>query len=201
MLSGGDKVHRMLWRNALEKYLVLPVARQVLLTTNYGIYNLLESVLRSGLKGYGFWGRETFEREGAALANSLTVGMRDGIQEFNEVLVKEVTPRGELALAGESKGILPFLTTAKIPDWVPGIGSKYVTTPKGWKVIGGRKLSLQDWNNFWNRMGAQHRAWAYTKMMERELWKIAPNEMTRLEAAVGKMAHSGQKTISKKALD
>jgi len=208
MQNSIDSAVTVLWRNSIEKWLVLPVARQMLLTANYGTFNMFESLFRSAFSGYGLWGKAAAGREIVEEAELITRELMNAPHEFAESIVFELPARGELSIAARGEGILPLMTTANLPSWLPApFGGKTLTVPR--KIgeyeipfLGGKRVSMYDWNQWFNRLGEQHRAYTYIQMHKRKMWEMFPDDMNMIAEVIPQpLKYADFKTLSRKDID
>ncbi len=176
---------------ALERRLVMPIARWNLLFANFGPFNFLENMQRSFLGGAEVLYPKAYS--GVAETNRLFKGLANAPYEL------QLFEKGELRLAqamvdpktGRAAifrgGKIPFITReAVIPEKVPFLGGKTI----GAKInIAGRDHSLasfQDGYDMWAHFNSMQTAYDYQVHYMKALADIAPDDMGRLTGVLSK---------------
>ena len=176
---------------ALERRLVMPIARWNLLFANFGPYNFLENMNRSFLGGAELMYPKAYS--GVHETNRLFKGLANAPYEL------QMFERGEARLAqalvdpktGRTAvfkgGKVPFITRGvTIPEKVPFLGGK----PVGARInIAGRDhylTSFQDGYDMWAHFNSLQVAYDYQVHYMKELAKIAPDDMGRLTGVLAK---------------
>jgi len=176
---------------ALERRLVIPIARWNLLFTNFGPYNFLENMQRSFLGGAEVLYPRSYS--GVAETNRLFKGLANAPYEL------QMFERGELRLAqavvdpktGRTAvfkgGKVPFITReVVIPEKVPFLGGKTIGAKMN---IAGRDhylASFQDAYDMWAHFNAVQVAYDYQVHYMKALADIAPNDMRGLTEVLAK---------------
>ncbi len=176
---------------ALERRLVMPIARWNLLFTNFGPYNFLENMQRSFLGGAEVLYPRSYS--GVAETNRLFKGLANAPYEL------QMFERGEARLAqalidpktGRTAifqgGKVPFITKqVVIPEKVPFLGGKTV----GAKInIAGKDhylASFQDGYDMWAHFNSMQVAYDYQVHYMKALTEVAPDDMGRLTGILAK---------------
>ncbi|KKL13905.1 hypothetical protein LCGC14_2521090, partial [marine sediment metagenome] len=170
---------------ALERRLVMPIARWNLLFTNFGPYNFLENMQRSFLGGAELMYPKSYS--GVAETNRLLGRlanapyelqlMERGEQRLAQALIDPKTGRTAVFKGGR----VPFVTKqVVIPEKVPFLGGKTI----GKKInIAGRDhylASFQDGYDMWAHFNSIQVAFDYQTHYMKQLARIAPDDMGRL---------------------
>ncbi|KKN54552.1 hypothetical protein LCGC14_0591440 [marine sediment metagenome] len=170
---------------ALERRLVMPLARWNLLFTNFGPYNFTENMGRSFLGGGEIMYPKSYS--GVAETNRLFKGLAGAPYEL------QLMERGEVRLAqamidpktGKTavfqRGKVPFVTReVTIPEKVPFLGGKTI----GAKInLAGRDhylASFQDAYDMWGHFNSKQVAFDYQTHYMKSLAEIAPDNMKGL---------------------
>jgi len=176
---------------AVERRLVMPVARWNLLFTNFGPYNFIENIQRSFLGGAEPLYPKAYS--GVDETNRLFKGLSNAPYEL------QMFERGEVRLAqamidpktGRTAvfkgGKVPFITReVVIPEKVPFLGGKTVGAKMN---IAGRDHylgSFQDAYDMWAHFNSMQVAYDYQVHYMKALANIAPDDMDGLVKVLAK---------------
>jgi len=180
---------------ALERRLVLPIARWNLLFTNFGPYNFLENMQRSFLGGGELLYPKSYS--GVNETNRLFKGIANAPYELQmfergeERLAQAVVDPKTGRTAVFRGGKVPFITKeVVIPEKVPFLGGKTI----GAKInIAGRDhylASFQDGYDMWAHFNSIQVAYDYQVHYMKALAEIAPDDMRGLTEVIAK--HRGE---------
>ncbi len=176
---------------ALERRLVMPVARWNLLFANFGPYNFAENMQRSFLGGAEIMYPKAYS--GVAETNRLFKGLANapyelqlferGEQRLAQAMIDPKTGRTAVFKGGK----VPFITRGVvIPEKVPFLGGKTI----GAKInIAGRDhylASFQDGYDMWAHFNGMQVAYDYQVHYMRALAELAPDDIGRLTEILAK---------------
>ena len=176
---------------ALERRLVIPVARWNLLFANFGPYNFLENMQRSFLGGGELLYPKSYS--GVAETNRLFRGLSNAPYELQmfergeERLAQAVVDPKTGRTAVFKGGKIPFVTRdVTIPEKIPFLGGKTI----GKKInIAGRDYylgSFQDAYDMWAHFNSLQVAYDYQTHYMKALAEIAPDNMRGLTEILSK---------------
>ncbi len=176
---------------ALERRLVMPIARWNLLFANFGPYNFAENMSRSFLGGAEIMYPKAYS--GVAETNRLFKGLNNapyelrmferGEERLAQALIDPKTGKTAIFKGGK----IPFITRgAVIPEKIPFMGGKSI----GAKInIAGRDhylASFQDGYDMWAHFNSMQVAYDYQVHYMKQLTKIAPDDMRALTEVLAK---------------
>lgn len=192
------------WNFYVDRMIVLPVARHVLIFGAYAPMNLVESGLRVGLRGYNPW---IGFRRGAAFAHA----------EINAIWFKGVNAgfmptEQALGIFGESSMEMWLKATPRglkqtpgewLASHIPGI----TWMPKEFKVpFTDKHLNIESWkleegNKIAAKWATSQRHFTLRSIFKRQLGEVAPEELAQITAARGaRMKQSDFPSFSKTEL-
>ena len=191
----GSKI-AMGYNHYVDRMFVLPFARQVLLFGGYAPMNLVESMIRVTVAGYAPW-----------------KGWADNVfshRDISPLFLQNIPPHllpmeiadGPLAkafmeIALEAPNTSNMLWTERLAAIIPGV----TRDVKG--GLAGRNFnlgSMQSFNDWAARVATEHRAFIYRQMYSQNLFKVAPNEVEAISAAVGKLVADDYSHLSKEEI-
>lgn len=168
---------------AMERRLVMPIAKQQLLFTNFGPFNYLENSMRSFLGGADALVPRTF---GGVDETLEVIGKLSGspyelvmLQRGEKRLVQSiVNPETGKALVFKG-GNLPFITrNVVVPEKIPRFGGKGVGMTL---TIGNKKYflgSAQDWYDMWSDLVGKQLAYDYQVHFTKALYDTPTGKQT-----------------------
>jgi len=171
---------------AMERRLVMPVARWQLLFTNFGPYNYLENSMRSFLggaevqypKAYGGVAETTRLFRGIPNAPYELEMFARGEVRLTQAIINPQTGRTAVFKGGR----IPFITkNVVIPEKVPALGGKQVGR---FINIGDQRYylgSFQDWYDMWADLVGKQTAYDYQVHFLKALRQADPNTLGQLD--------------------
>lgn len=168
---------------AMERRLVMPIAKQQLLFTNFGPYNYLENSMRSFLGGAEFSVPKAYSGidETLEVIGKLSgcpyemVMMQRGERKLVQAMVDPETGRALIFKGGS----IPLVTrNVVIPEKIPYFGGKELGMTLS---IGGKKYflgSAQDWYDMWADMVSKQLAYDYQVHFTKAIYETSLGKKT-----------------------
>jgi len=179
---------------AMERRVVMPVARWQLLFTNFGPYNYLENSGRSFLGGAELMHPKAFGGVDEALRVFRGISSTDfdlimaqrGVRRLTQAVVDPKTGTTAVFKGGK----IPLVTTRlRIPEKIPRWGGKYIGKTL---TIGDKQYflgSAQDWYDMWADLTMKQNAYDLQVHFLHALDDIAPNDMAGIYKVVSNNKH------------
>ena len=174
---------------ALERRMVMPIARWQLLFTNFGPWNYIENTGRSFLgggelmypKAYGGAAETNRVMRGLVNAPYESIMFEKGQTRLTQAMIDPTT--GTTAVF--KGGSIPFVTRGvKIPDKIPFFGGKMIGKTI---TIGDQKFfigSAQDWYDMWGKLTSDLTSYDNQVHFLKALEDIAPDEMKAMHEVI-----------------
>ena len=190
----ADKILYSARMVAMERRVVMPVARWQLLFTNFGPYNYLENSGRSFLGGAELMHPKAFGGVDEALRVFRGISSTDfdlimaqrGVRRLTQAVVDPKTGTTAVFKGGK----IPLVTTRlRIPEKIPRWGGKYIGKTL---TIGDKRYflgSAQDWYDMWADLTMKQNAYDLQVHFLHALDDIAPNDMAGIYKVVSNNKH------------
>ncbi|KKM64096.1 hypothetical protein LCGC14_1504830, partial [marine sediment metagenome] len=196
---GVDRIVNNNLINWWDRHITAPMANNYLLFTNYGVFNVAETSMRSFLGGAEVW----YPKASSPVDEFVRLG--EGLGNFPYEFIEAQTRIGRLETAitvpGSGKtmvferGRIPGITR-ELPGFIP---EKEIAFPggvaigtKGFKLqVGNREYvvrSWQHWNDMFADIGTRQRAYYMIKKYKQYLHEVAPEETQAIDEIVEKYA-------------